>query len=698
MLIRQLLTACLAALTLAAAALAEDTLAKSWGWRGNWTGLYPDANPPTEWGRTAKGLLSEMTCQAAKPAEGAPKSGQPFKDGFIRDWLVIGPFTVSDSVKDFASEQIPGEADLQPAEGDKAGDLAWKHLDLKKKPDYDRWGTTELDALNLADALDAKGNQIGYAHTWFYSDRPGKAALVFDHFWGCKVWINGKPLYADPKQGSGLGSYVGISRQAKELAHSHSPRVEFDVLKGWNRILVKVSTFNSSGNRTMTFAPRILDADPVPYEDRNIVWAADLQTRTNAVPIVVGDRIFTPAEPDELVCLDRKTGKVLWRRFNNFYEATPEADRAANPVFKEKIAPLAEELAKTTEFEPALKLRRQMNELLVAADPKKYKLKWDGHFEAHFGIIGLTTTPVSDGKSVFVFYGNGVVAAYDFDGNRKWIRRLEAPELRYSCSPAVVGGKLICIFSGMYALDAETGAEAWKVPDATSIATLTPARIKGTDVVVTQKGQVYRVADGKLLWQNPHIIPNDTGWAPPTILGEVMYLPWFGASMLYVLDFSEVSGEEWKPKEREVHVKVDNHLPDGRWWSHWTAGSPLILDGMFYSIDQLGWFYAVDLKTGKTLYKKDVGFDELHSYVHIGVCASATLGGKNIYVIDNQGTCVVLAPGPEYKEVAVNRLETMLPRDWPIGPQEVTSNAAPVFDGDRIYLRGEKFLYCIGKP
>jgi hypothetical protein len=45
----------------------------------------------------------------------------------------------------------------------------------------------------------------------------------------------------------------------------------------------------------------------------------------------------------------------------------------------------------------------------------------------------------------------------------------------------------------------------------------------------------------------------------------------------------------------------------------------------------------------------------------------------------------------------VNRLETMLPPDWPVGPQEVASNAAPVFDGDRLYLRGEKFLYCIGR-
>jgi len=59
----------------------------------------------------------------------------------------------------------------------------------------------------------------------------------------------------------------------------------------------------------------------------------------------------------------------------------------------------------------------------------------------------------------------------------------------------------------------------------------------------------------------------------------------------------------------------------------------------------------------------------------------------------------VLEPGPTYKPVAVNRIETVIGRDWPIPPQEILANGAPVFDGNRMYLRGEKYLYCIGnKP
>jgi len=166
---------------------------------------------------------------------------------------------------------------------------------------------------------------------------------------------------------------------------------------------------------------------------------------------------------------------------------------------------------------------------------------------------------------------------------------------------------------------------------------------------------------------------------------------------LIVADFSEVNDEAWKPKVRVIDVAADHRRPNGEWLDRPMAGSPLIYQGTYYGIDQYGVFYAVDLKTGKTLYKQDVGFDELHHYNAIGVGAGATLGGKHIYVLDNQGMCVVLEPGPVFKQVAVNRIETVIQRDWPIPPQETLSNGVPVFDGKRMYLRGERYLYCIGE-
>jgi hypothetical protein len=134
-------------------------------------------------------------------------------------------------------------------------------------------------------------------------------------------------------------SYVGISRQARDLICAPSPRFEIALDRGWNRLLIKLSTYNRRGWRSQKFAMRLLDVVPVDYEEENIVWMTELPERTNAVPIVVGDRVFTVAEPDELLCLDKHSGRVLWRKINGLWEAASREYRQAHPVFAERIDP-----------------------------------------------------------------------------------------------------------------------------------------------------------------------------------------------------------------------------------------------------------------------------------------------------------------------------------------------------------------------
>ena len=45
---------------------------------------------------------------------------------------------------------------------------------------------------------------------------------------------------------------------------------------------------------------------------KNIVWKVKLPSCGNTQPIVVGDKVFTLAEPDMMVCLSAKSGKILW--------------------------------------------------------------------------------------------------------------------------------------------------------------------------------------------------------------------------------------------------------------------------------------------------------------------------------------------------------------------------------------------------
>ena len=71
-------------------------------------------------------------------------------------------------------------------------------------------------------------------------------------------------------------------------------------------------------------------------------------------------------------------------------------------------------------------------------------------------------TPVTDGKEVFVAFGNGLVACYDLEGNRKWLKLIEHSKLSFahSGSPILAGDKLVIQFEDLVALDPKTGNES----------------------------------------------------------------------------------------------------------------------------------------------------------------------------------------------------------------------------------------------
>jgi len=56
----------------------------------------------------------------------------------------------------------------------------------------------------------------------------------------------------------------------------------------------------------------------------------------------------------------------------------------------------------------------------------------------------------------------------------------------------------------------------------------------------------------------------------------------------------------------------------------------------------------------------------------------------------------VIEPGRQFKQVARNRIATCVARRWVLDPDEIFQSA-PIFEGGRMYLRGEQNLYCIGE-
>src|SRR6185295_4345567 len=259
------------------------------GWRGDWTGRFPGATPPTTWSRRVHGITSALRYQAAKPSGEPSKESRPLEYFSIKDWLVSGPIAVQDPVKDIDQDFLNGEPALQPSEGGKGA--AWKFLraDVETQSRHDHnegtCGQSYVDfvyafgKLTEGPGVKVEGdfsNKVAYAHTYIHSPAEAKVQLQmpFDGAAG-KFWLNGKPTLLDPKN---RGKVFDVTLGA-----------------GWNRLLVKISAASGMGKHysgrwlsAWMVAAYLSPVGPVSYETKNVVWMTKMTGRSMSQPIVVG--------------------------------------------------------------------------------------------------------------------------------------------------------------------------------------------------------------------------------------------------------------------------------------------------------------------------------------------------------------------------------------------------------------------------
>jgi len=252
----------------------------------------------------------------------------------------------------------------------------------------------------------------------------------------------------------------------------------------------------------------------------------------------------------------------------------------------------------------------------------------------------------------------------------------------------LVGDKLILgiVYEGMVALNARDGSHAWTQRSEKScmVANLA-ARVAGADIVFTSNGDAVRVADGKVLWKETY--RENVGVA--CFEDGVLTLARYSMGSPLVRDFRGVEGDSWTPKATQHEVRGIK--------CEGTYGPPLVTDGLLYTVSSDAILHVVDLKAMNLVYRQKLDLKPMFNYNAAGLTSSPTLAGKFIYAMDNQGNTVVFEPGREFKQVAKNSLQTHMARDFPLNPQETTTYANPVFEGKRLYIRGEQYLYCVGE-
>ena len=152
-------------------------------------------------------------------------------------------------------------------------------------------------------------------------------------------------------------------------------------------------------------------------------------------------------------------------------------------------------------------------------------------------------------------------------------------------------------------------------------------------------------------------------------------------------------------------------VPGVNWGNTYILGSALLHDELMYTISLGGVLRVREGNARKPVYVELLSFSPItwaYPYPNgSGVCASPTLGGKNIYLFGGNGKTLVIKPGRTPEVVAVNRIERMLPgrmNHWDPFPKDRKNDwypectvSSPIFDGKRIYYRAERHLYCIGE-
>ena len=444
----------------------------------------------------------------------------------------------------------------------------------------------------------------------------------------------------------------------------------------------------------------------------NIAWATEMPFYSPSSVISAGSVLFTTANDYSLLCVEKKTGKILWVRSVSPYDAATKEDRTAHEeafASLDKLARNRDELnakipaAPTEAFKigsDVSKVEKNMEKLLRDVDPEKYKETGMTYSDGGY----MATTPAWDGTYVYAWNARGVTACFDLKGDRKWIRfdKIRPQEHGHYGSPLIVQDKVVIYIGKQYlALDRKTGKEVWKSESHTNpedwygywygSAVLT--RIGEEDVIVAGDGSLIRAKDGVRFLKGK---------------GMQCCSPVVGGGCAFWMNGGSAGGDFTGGPAFCLKLPADASKPatpdirtcaiDLKGTSCTCAASPLFHDGLLYIVGSNPVLIVYDVAADKVVYRKDLDFGQASKRQDrpygCGIGASPTLAGGKIFIVGNLGTTLILEPGRVYKEVGRNTIERHIAYNYQNDLLEGTVSN-PFFEGKCIYYRAQKYLYCI---
>ena len=371
----------------------------------------------------------------------------------------------------------------------------------------------------------------------------------------------------------------------------------------------------------------------------NILWKAPVPLPGNSSPVVWQGRVFlTGATPhrSEVYCFDALSGRRLWKRVVE--GATPAAGQ----------------------------------EPLEVAPETGY----------------AAPTPVTDGKRVFAAFPTGNVACFDMFGQELWVRKLGLPENEYGHAASLAMHENLVLvqldqgyadegISALIALDAATGKTLWRAKRPVSSSWPSPIVIKtarGPQIITC--GNPYVIAydpGGKELWR-ADCLEGDGGPSPVFANGLVL-----ATNVGSILAAIRPDGAGDVTRTHIVWQGQDG-LPD--------ICSPVASREYAFLLRGGGMLTCYSMADGKKVWeqrlKMDSGSVKWDNSFPTEFIASPSIVGNRLFLINNKGVATVLEVGPQFKQVGRGELGDRC-------------HTCPAFVDGRMYIRGERNLYCIGR-
>jgi len=389
---------------------------------------------------------------------------------------------------------------------------------------------------------------------------------------------------------------------------------------------------------------------------KNIKWKTPIAGRSHSSPIVWGNKIFVTTavegpvvpgakavkhmigdkeflHPDSIgadrkhtfnvICLSATTGKLLWEQ--TAFEGTPYDNR---------------------------------------------------HRKSSFA----ASTPATDGKYVYAFFGSEGLYAYDMSGKLAWkadLGKLGTVGMGTGTSP-VLHDNLVVMqcdeengdASFIVALDKKTGKEVWKTLRKVQVSWATPILVRtakraelitsGTEAIVA-----YDPATGKELWRHKGVESNAI--PSPVANNEMVFLSaGFPAKIVMAIrlgaagDLTDSVNVAWK------HSKGTAYVP----W-------PLLYGDYLYLTTDRGILTCLNAKTGELIYEGG------RVPIPATFTASPVAFGGKILLTSEDGDTFMVKAGPKHEILGSNSVGEPV-------------YASPAIANGRIFIRGEKNLYAIG--